>query len=180
MSFTRPQITHTFVNADTTPASASIEFTLAKQMTNGTTTFVPASLTFNLAADGTLAASVTSNLDPGTVPTDSSWRVDMRIQGADTVSEYIVVPPIQTETNGTTTASSPIVQLSSLTAANYMVGQSITGTDVSAGTTILSVNVSANQVTMSANATGGASGLTLTIGATIDLGSLLPGAIQVT
>lgn len=174
MSFSSPTISHTFINADGTPASGTVQFTLSKRMTNGSSSYVPASISANLNSSGVLSQAVPSNLDPGTYPTDSEWRVDIRIMGCPEEQVVGQVPPLLTETNGSTTAGSPIVQLSSLTAVYYMRGQSITGSNVPASTTILSVNVTTNQITMSANATGNGSALTLTLGATLDLGAFLP------
>jgi hypothetical protein len=92
VSFTQSTITHTFTNADGTPASGSIEFTLTKMMTNGVNSIVPASITANLDASGDLSQALTSNGDTGTSPTDAQWRVDIRILGAQNVTEFIVVP----------------------------------------------------------------------------------------
>lgn len=92
MSFSTCLITHTFENADGTPASGTIEFTLSKRITNGTTTLVPASVTANLNSQGQLSQALTSNVDQGTVPTDSQWRVDFRILGASPETFFIVVP----------------------------------------------------------------------------------------
>lgn len=178
-SFTAPTVTHTFENADSTAASGSVKWTLSGRMTNGTLTIVPASITDNLNGSGAISQAVTSNLDAATTPQDTSWRVDLNILGAEQESFVVVVPPQQTETNGSTTINLPTVQLSALTAALFMVGQSITGTGIPASTTIVSVNTTANTVTMSANATATNTGLSLTLGATIDLGALLPGAQQV-
>lgn len=66
MSFSTATITHTFSNADQTPASGSIEFTLSDLMTNGTGTLVPASITANLNSSGQLSQPLTSNVDPAT------------------------------------------------------------------------------------------------------------------
>lgn len=182
MSFSQPTITHTFENADGTAGSGAIQFTLSAMMTNGTTSIVPAEITANLNSSGVLSQALTSNIDPATVPAapqSTQWRVDARVLGAQVQTYFITVPPIQTETNGSTTISSPVVQLSSLTAAAFMVGQSIAGTGIPSGATVLSVNIAANQLTISANATANGTGLSLTIGTTIDLGALLPPAQQI-
>ncbi len=144
-------------------------------------TIVPSEITANLDATGHLSQAVTSNLDPGTIPAapgNTQWRVDIRILGAQVETYNVTVPPIQVETNGSSTAGSETVVLSSLTAALFMVGQSISGSNIPVGATITAVNVSANSVTISAPASGTGTGLTLTIGATIDLGALLPTAVQ--
>lgn len=92
MSFTTATIGHNFTNADQTPASGQIKFTLTKMVTNGTTSLVPASITASLNASGVLSQVLTSNADPATTPTDSQWRVDIDILGAPNQSYFIVVP----------------------------------------------------------------------------------------
>lgn len=96
MSFTTRTITHTFENADGTPASGSITFTLLGRMTNGSTTIVPAEITASLDGSGNLSQSLTSNQDSGTLPQDVQWRVDFRITATGspvTETFTIVVPP---------------------------------------------------------------------------------------
>jgi hypothetical protein len=90
--FSSVTVTHTFSNADLTPASGSIEMSLTKRMTCGSTTIVPASITANLNSEGKLSQALTANNDAGTVPEDSQWRVDFRILGAEQETFYIVVP----------------------------------------------------------------------------------------
>lgn len=179
MAFTAPVITHSFENADGTSGSGNVKFSLLGRMTNSGKTIVPASITSNLDGSGNISQAVTSNLDPLTTPQTTEWRADLNILGASEESFTISVPPIQTETNGSIISGAlNIVQLSSLTANAYMVGQSITGTGIPSSTTILAVNTTTNQVTISANASIGTS-LTLVLGVTIDLGALLPEQSQV-
>ena len=178
MAFTAPQITHSFDNADGTAGSGAIKFTLLGRITNSGTTLVPSSITANLSGTGGLAQAVTSTLDPGTWPTGVMWRIDIAILGASEESFVVPVPPVQTDTAAVVTNGSAIVQLSTLTAETWMFGQSITGTDIPASTSIIAVNTTANQVTMSANATGTHTG-SYVLGATIDLGQLLPQQQQV-
>ena len=92
MSFTQTTVTHSVLNADQTPASGSIEFTLSKRVTNGSTTIVPASITANLNSSGQLSQALTSNVDAATVPVDSQWRVDFRILGAQQETFWVVIP----------------------------------------------------------------------------------------
>jgi hypothetical protein len=180
MGFTAPVITHTWENADGTPASGSVTCSLTARMTNGTTSIVPAEITANLNSSGVLSQSLTSNCDAATTPPNAAqWKLDFRIQGAQLETFYIVVPPIVIETDGATESGQDTVALSSQTANTNMIGQSITGTNIPADTTITGVLSGTNGVTMSANATGSGTGLTLTIGATIDLGQLLPETQQV-
>lgn len=92
MAFTTATITHTFHNADSTPASGSITFRLSKRMTNGTTTLVPAEITSNLDASGNLSQALASNVDAATVPQDAQWIVTLRITG-DSQAQYSIVVP---------------------------------------------------------------------------------------
>ena len=92
MSFSQCTITHAVTNADDTPASGSITFTLSGRMTNGTTTIVPAAITANLNSSGQLSQALYSNVDTGTVPQDTNWRVDFRILGAEAETFFIIVP----------------------------------------------------------------------------------------
>jgi len=96
VAFTQTTVTHGFVNADGTPASGSLTFSLLGRMTNGTTTIVPAEITANLDGSGHLSQALTSNEDPGTIPQNVQWRVDFRITAVGspvTESFYITVPP---------------------------------------------------------------------------------------
>lgn len=92
MPFSSATITHTFMNADGTPASGSITFVLSGRMTNGTTTIVPAEVTANLNGTGQLSQALTSNVDAGTSPQTTSWTMTMRILGASQEVFSIVVP----------------------------------------------------------------------------------------
>lgn len=90
MAFTTRTITHTFVNADGTPASGSVEFTLTKRMTNGGVTIVPAKITAPLDTEGKISQSLTVNTDVDTIPQDASWRVDWRIMGSPMPESYFI------------------------------------------------------------------------------------------
>ena len=92
MSFSSASVVHSFLNADGTPASGVVEFTLTKRIANSGTSIVPNSIVCQLSSSGALVAVLTSNLDTATVPQDSQWRVDFRIQGPTIESDYIVVP----------------------------------------------------------------------------------------
>ncbi len=92
MAFTVRTITHTFTNADSTPASGTIEFALTRRMTNGTTTIVPAVVAGTLNGTGQLSVPLTANDDGGTAPTGAQWRVTFRILGSDVEQFYITVP----------------------------------------------------------------------------------------
>lgn len=95
MAFTQATITHTFQNADGTPASGAITFALTKRITNGTTTIIPAEITASLNANGQLSQALTANNDPGTTPQDSQWAVTFRITapGAPVTEEFFITVP---------------------------------------------------------------------------------------
>ena len=92
MSFGSCVVTHTFTNADTSPASGNVEFTLTQRVTNGTQTLVPGSITANLGSSGQLSQALTPNNDAGTNPQTSQWRVDFRVLGASEETFFITVP----------------------------------------------------------------------------------------
>ena len=92
MAFGSCTVTHSFLNADKSPASGNIEFTLTQRITNGTTTLVPASITANLGSSGQLSQVLTPNNDTATIPQTSQWRVDFRVLGASEETFYITVP----------------------------------------------------------------------------------------
>jgi len=92
MAFTQATITHTFLNADGTPASGEITFTLTKRMTNGTQTIIPSTVTAAVSATGTLSQLLWSTQDPGTWPQDAEYRVDFRLLGAEQEQFYVGVP----------------------------------------------------------------------------------------
>ena len=92
MAFTSASVTHQFNYADGTPASGTVEFSLTKRIANGGTSVAPTSVSYPLSSSGSLVAVLVSNSDTGTAPTDSQWRVDIRIQGTEIETDYIVVP----------------------------------------------------------------------------------------
>ena len=92
MAFTSASVTHTFTNADGTPASGVVEFTLSARMANSGTSIAPNSVTYSLSSSGALSATLTSNVDSATVPQTTNWKVDMRILGAPEETDFICVP----------------------------------------------------------------------------------------
>lgn len=93
MAFTTATITHTFTNPDATPASGSVIFSLEKRMTNGTQSVMPGvTVTAALNSGGQLSQALYANNDVGTVPTDSQWRVDIRVGSTDDGPYFITVP----------------------------------------------------------------------------------------
>ena len=92
MAFTSASVTHIFENADGTPASGQVEFTLTQRIANSGTSIAPNSVVYALSSSGALAAVLTSNVDSATVPQTSQWRVDIRILGSSLETDYIIVP----------------------------------------------------------------------------------------
>ena len=94
MSLTYSTVTHQYQNADQTPASGTVEFTLSEAITNGSVTLVPGThLSSQLDASGNLSQRLASTLDTGTISEGlAQWRVDERIAGAGVRSYDIAVP----------------------------------------------------------------------------------------
>lgn len=93
MAFSTVTITHQFTNPDATPASGSVVFSLSKRMTNGTQSIMPGvTVTSALNGSGQLSQVLYANDDPGTVPGDAQWRVDIRIGSVDDGPYFITVP----------------------------------------------------------------------------------------
>ncbi len=92
MPFSTATITHSFLNADKTPASGAITFVLSGRMTNGTSTIIPAEITASLDVSGNLSQPLTSNVDAGTNPQTTSWQMTLRLLGAEREEFVIVVP----------------------------------------------------------------------------------------
>ena len=92
MAFSSCLITHQVNNADGSPGSGIIEFTLTQRVTNGSTTIVPASISSALSNTGGLSQSLYANNDAATIPQTSQWRVDFRILGASEETFFITVP----------------------------------------------------------------------------------------
>lgn len=92
MSFTTVTITHQFQNADGSPAIGEVEFSLTKGMTNSGLTILPIAVTADLDGEGNLSQTLVSNLDAGTNPQDSYWRVDLRLTGIEPQTYFIQVP----------------------------------------------------------------------------------------
>lgn len=92
MAFSTATLTHKYVNADQSPGSGEVVFTLLGPMTNAGVTIVPAHVTTTVQADGSISQTLTSTIDSGTNPGNVYWRVDERIQGASMESYEIQVP----------------------------------------------------------------------------------------
>lgn len=90
--FTRAKVTHSFENADSTPSSGRITFTLTKRVTNGNQTITPSSVAVNLPANGQLSVELVANNDAGTLPEDSQWKMEWHILGSDPEEFFITVP----------------------------------------------------------------------------------------
>lgn len=87
-------VTHTFINPDGSNASGTVRFSLSGRMTNGTETIMPSEPVTATLSNGALSVSLPSNLDPGTVSTDTypHWDVTINITGARTEEYAIQVP----------------------------------------------------------------------------------------
>jgi len=92
MAFTKRTITHTFENADGTPSSGRITFTLTKRMTNGNKTITPSAIAVSLPTSGQLSVELFANNDSGTLPEDAQWKMELHILGADPEEFFITVP----------------------------------------------------------------------------------------
>lgn len=92
MAFTKRTITHKVLEPSGAPASGTFEFTLSKRITNGTETVVPGPVSATLNSSGELSVELPSNVDVGTTPGDSQYRLDWRLVGADPETFWIVVP----------------------------------------------------------------------------------------
>jgi hypothetical protein len=94
MPFTFAEITATYQDADGSPSTGAVEFTLAQPMTSGTVTMTGGShFTAPLDASGNVGPlSLASTNDPDTLPTDVTWRVDERIDGVSVTSWFTPVP----------------------------------------------------------------------------------------
>lgn len=98
MTFTSSTINHTWQNADTTPSSGNITFSLSKAITNGSVTIAPNHVVVTLNASGGISQALVSNVDMTTIPQDSFWIVTERIMGA-AERQY----PVQVPSGGVTT-----------------------------------------------------------------------------
>lgn len=93
MAFTARTIVHKFTNADGTPCSGNVTFTLDSRMTNGGETRIPGTLTTGLDGSGNLSvANIAANDDPDTVPSGARWQVTVNIAGVDPDEYSITVP----------------------------------------------------------------------------------------
>lgn len=92
MSFTVRTITHTYLNADSTPASGKVTFDLSGTMSNGGTTIVPSEVVASLDVTGAISVSLAANDDTATLPTGVQWLATVRILGSTPVETAITVP----------------------------------------------------------------------------------------
>lgn len=173
-------------------AGGTLNFTLSQPISNNNVILPCIPVVVTLDGAGTFSQTFQSNVDAATVPQGSQWGVTEEITGSSVRDYSIQIPPIVTETDGQTFtgADANVVLLTTATASLNMVGQSITGTNIPANTTIIDVQVGnptgdpfdtsttypLNSVVLSNNATGAGTGLTLTIGTTIDISQLMPGS----
>ena len=94
MAFTSRTITHTFLNADGTAASGTVAFTLSGRMTNGSTSYMPASkVTATIDGSGDISVSLPANDDTDTAPTGIMWQVTIDVAGAARTEQYFITVP---------------------------------------------------------------------------------------
>jgi hypothetical protein len=92
IAFTKRTITHKFSEPSGAAASGSAEATLSKRMSQPGETIVPGPVSAAFNSVGELSIELPSNLDVGTSPGDSQYRLDLRITGAAPETFWIVVP----------------------------------------------------------------------------------------
>ena len=92
MSFTVRTVTHTYLNADSTPASGKVTFDLAGAMTNGGTTILPSEVVAPLDSTGSFSVSLAGNDDTATVPTGVQWQATVRVLGSEPSTSSITIP----------------------------------------------------------------------------------------
>lgn len=176
MAFTVVPITGTFKDAAGNVLSGSFTFTLTNAITNDGETIPASPITTALAA-GALSLSLVSPNDPDTTPPGVWYGVTENLAGCQPRDYFVTLPGTASETNGTVTAGSDLVQLSSLKALGWMVGCQITGTGIPSGTTITAILQNTNELQLSQSATASGTGLTLTVAppASVDISTLVPG-----
>lgn len=93
MGLTTCVVTHTFKNSDGSAGSGSVDFLLSKRVTNGSVSVLPGTV-INVTLDntGAISASLYSNSDALTIPTDSQYLVTFRLAGASQEQFAITVP----------------------------------------------------------------------------------------
>lgn len=134
MAFTPITVQATRQNADNTPASGNITFTLNAEMLNGIDSVQPAPILGVLNANGQLVAQngqpliLLANDDTGTTPNlpTAAYLVTEQIDGSPLVQYSVIISsgntsnPLIIDFNATFTEGSPIVQLSNVLASSAL------------------------------------------------------------
>lgn len=169
MSFTVITITGNYGAS----ATGSFIFTLTQAMANSDQVLVPSPISATLS-EGQLSVELQSNVDPATTPQGVVWGVTEVIAGAQPRDYFVEVPSVLTDSAASTTSGSPYVQLSTVTAAMWMLGLPISGAGIPANATVAQVLQQLNQLQLSAPAT--ATGVTsVTVGSSaVDIAALMP------
>lgn len=144
MSFSAATITHSFENADGTPASGTITFALTDIMTNGTISIVPAEISKQLDASGNLSQSLTSNLDPAVwslTGTATGGTFQLAIAGTDTGTVLTAALPYNATAAAVQAAIQALTGLSGVTCSGGPLGAAITINGLAGN---LSVSISNN------------------------------------
>lgn len=188
MAFSQVTVTGDYGSGTT----GTLTFLLQQPMMNEGSTSVPQLVTVTLDSTGSFSQVFDANGDASTYPAGIWYNVTEAIDGAPFADYAVHIPAIQVETNGSIASSDlSVVQLSTATASEDMIGQSVSGTGIQSGTVVQSVQLpiplqeidnypftpGTNTVTLSQPATAAGSKLTLTFGSSIDISYLRPAAL---
>ena len=172
--------------------TGTLTFLLTMAMANNNVIALPQPIVITLSAAGTFSQAFNANTDPTSYPSGTWYAITENIDGFPSRDYAIQIPYIQVETNATVKDGSDVIQLSTATASTNMIGQSITGTGIPANTIITGANPpqpvgelgdylptspNYNTITISNNATAAGTGVTLTMGETIDISWLMPAVL---
>lgn len=93
MAFTSITITHTFLNADGTPASGTVRWSLSGRMTNSTQSIMPSGpKNVSLNGSGVMSVVLPANDDTGTTPIGVEWQVTIAVTGCSEEQYLVTVP----------------------------------------------------------------------------------------
>ena len=184
MSFTEIAIQAKFANADGSPASGSVSFSLVAEMLNSGQVAAAGSISAPLNADGQLISqsgypqTLLATDDTGTTPNNptSAYLVTIKLDNASGAQPfYVYVPHASTitEQHGSSIAGSPVATLSDYLVCPSMVGQPFTSSAFPSGTTVIAYDLTQNTLTLSHNATSTLVGsASFVIAGAVDLNSL--------
>ena len=180
--FTPVSVQTTRLNADGSPASGTITFTLNAEMLNGTVQVQPQPIAGVLNSEGKLTAQsgyalvLFANDDEATTPADptAAYIVSEDIAGSSTVQYAVIIENAATivDEHASATEGSPVVQLLDVLASSAMIGCVFSGVCAFDGdVTVIDYDPQANTLTVNADAVATVSGA-LTICHAVDLSTL--------